>query len=379
VSRHHLRWLSAVGLAAAAVAGCGAPATEEVTSDAVVSVTAEPAELGDIRGVVHATGVVTPSPGAELIVVAPEAARIAAIPRATGDRVRRGDVLVRFEVPTAVADVQKQQAEVARAQAMLEAAKAGETRAGDLFTRGVAARREVEDAHRAAADATAAVAQAKAALGSAEAVAARATVRATFDGLVVRRLHNPGDLVEAAASDPILRVIDPRRLEIVASVPLADAARVRVGAAAHLAGGPIDAEVALKVTAGPAAVEAGTATVPVRLALAGSPNVPVGAPVEVDIDAEHHQHVVVVPIRAIVREGEETAVFVAAGGKAQRRPVKTGLGDGSRIEILSGVKAGELVVVDWQAGLPDGAAIAAKEAGAAKASEAGPAGGDKAK
>jgi len=380
MNRSLWRGLSGVAFAAATTAACGAPASEEVTSDAIVSVTVQPAQLGDIRGVVHATGVVTPSPGAELIVVAPEAARIAEIPRATGDRVRRGDVLVRFDVPTAVADVQRQQAEVARAQATLEAAKAAETRAADLFDRGVAARREVEDAHRTAADATAALAQAKAALGSADAVAARATVRATFDGVVVRRLHNPGDLVEAAASDPILRVIDPRRLEIVASVPLADAVKVRVGAAARLAGGALDTDVALKVIAGPAAVEPGTATVPVRLALAGLANVPAGAPVEVDIDAEHHEHVVLIPMRAIVREGEDTAVFVATGEKAQRRPVQIGLSDGTRVEILTGLKAGDLVVVDGQAGLPDGAAIAVtKDAGASKAAEPAPARGDTAK
>ena len=69
-------------------------------------------------------------------------------------------------------------------------------------------------------------------------MAGRATVRATFDGIVARRMHNPGDLVEATASDPVLRVIDPRRLEVVAAVPLADAPRVEVGAPAHLTAAP---------------------------------------------------------------------------------------------------------------------------------------------
>ena len=41
----------------------------------------------------------------------------------------------------------------------------------------------------------------------------RATVRATFDGVVAKRMHNPGDLVEATSGDPVLRIIDPRRLE----------------------------------------------------------------------------------------------------------------------------------------------------------------------
>ena len=48
---------------------------------------------------------------------------------------------------------------------------------------------------------------------------------------------------------------------------------------------------------------------------------------------------------------------MASDGKAARREVKTGLSDGARTEILSGVSAGDQVIVEGQAGLPDGAAI----------------------
>jgi multidrug efflux pump subunit AcrA (membrane-fusion protein) len=79
--------------------------------------------------------------------------------------------------------------------------------------------------------------------------------------------------------------------------------------------------------------------------------------VQLDIDAERHTGVVLIPAVALVREGEETAVFVAAGGKAERRAVEIGLADGMHVEIVSGVKAGEMVIVDGQAGLPDGTTI----------------------
>ena len=77
--------------------------------------------------------------------------------------------------------------------------------------------------------------------------------------------------------------------------------------------------------------------------------------VEVDIDAEQHSNVVLVPAAAIVREGEETAVFVAVDGKARRRPVQIGLTDGrARRDRRRALSAGEPVIVDGQAGLPDG-------------------------
>ena len=357
----------------AMLTACSKDTAEEVESETVVSVKTAVAMLGDIRAVIHATGVISPAPGAELVVVAPEAARIAELPHAAGDRVRQGDVLVRFEIPTLAAEVQRQQAEVGRAQATLENARAAQMRARSLFDRGVAARREVEDSNRAVADAEAALTQARASLAASQALAGRAIVRATFDGVVAKRLHNPGDLVEATAGDPVLRVIDPRRLEVVASVPIADASRVEVGALARLAGAPGNASTGnLKVVSGPAAVEIGTAAVPVRLGFVGPANLPTGTPVQVDIDAEQHRNAVLVPAVAIVREGEETAVFVASGEKAQRRAVQIGIADGTNVEVVSGVKAGEMVVVEGQAGLPDGAAITIDhEADAAKEPEAG--------
>ncbi|MDH4064433.1 MAG: efflux RND transporter periplasmic adaptor subunit [Acidobacteriota bacterium] len=362
MNRNQAPALVAVVLGAALASGCGPAAPEAVQSEAVVPVVTEPAVIGTIRGAIHATGMVTPAPGAELTVVAPEAARIAEIPRGEGETVRRGDVLVRFEIPSLPADVQRQGAELRRAQAGVATAQAALVRARDLFDRGVAARREVEEAERQVADAQAAVEQATASQGVAEAMASRAVVRASFDGVVAHRYHNPGDLVESAAGDPVLRVVDLRRLEVVAAVPLAQVWRVTPGAHARLtsaSAGPSDVE--LTVVSRPASVEAGTATVSVRLAFSGPTRLPVFAPVEVAIDAEEHTGVLV-PSEAVLREGEETAVFVAAGTTAERRLVHVGLSDDTHVEIASGVEAGELVVVEGQAGLPDGATIAATPA-----------------
>ncbi len=345
-------------LAVAATAACSKQAAEEVVSETVVPVMTAPAVTGPIRGRVHATGLVSPAPGGDLVVIAPEAARIVEIPRAEGDRVTQGDVLVRFEIPSSAAEVQKQVAEVQRAQAARANAKANQVRAHDLFERGIAARKDVEDGDRAVADAEAALAQAEAARAAANLVAARSVVRATFDGAVAKRYHNPGDLVEPVSADPVLRVIDPRRLEVVASVPLADSARIIIGAPAHLtAVAAGDPEVGLKVLSRPAAVEVGTATIPVRLAFNAATNFPAGTPIEIEIEAELHPNAVLIPAPALVREGEEAAVFVVNGDKAERRAVQIGLTDGEHIEIVSGVKAGEMVIVDGQAGLPDGAMV----------------------
>jgi hypothetical protein len=182
--------------------------------------------------------------------------------------------------------------------------------------------------------------------------------------------------VEAAASDPVLRVIDPARLQVDASVPISDLSRIVMGATGRLIVSNELPPLPLKVVSRPAAVEPGTAAAPVRLNFLTAHSLAVGTPVEVEIDAEEHANVVLVPIAAIVREGEETAVFVAEGDKAARRTVVVGIVDGMHAEIREGVKAGEQVIIHGQAGLPDGAAITTEKPEADKKPAAGKAAPD---
>lgn len=352
-------FLSGAAFCAVALVSCRGSAPEAVESETVVPVTAEAAQTGVITAVIHATGIVTPAPGAEFLVVAPEPARILEMPKAEGDPVTAGDLLVQFEIPSTSAEVVRQRAEVVRAQAQLENARAAQVRARELFERGVAARKEMEDADRAVAEAQAALAQGEAARGAAETTAARSIVRAPFSGVIAKRLHNPGETVEGPASGPVLRLIDPRRLEVTASIPLTDVPRIVVGAAARVAAATPDAPpIPLRVISRPAAVEQTTAAVPVRLIFSAPPALlAVGTPVQVDVDAEHHTGVVLVPLAAVVREGEETGVFVVVDNKAARRPVMLGITDEEHAEVRSGLKAGEMVVTHGQAGLPDGASV----------------------
>ncbi|QBB69553.1 efflux RND transporter periplasmic adaptor subunit [Pseudolysobacter antarcticus] len=61
-----------------------------------------------------------------------------------------------------------------------------------------------------------------------------------------------------------------------------------------------------------------------------------------------------VPRSAVLPEGESAHVFVIAAGKAQEREVKTGIDDGQRIEIVDGLKAGEVIAISGNYELEDG-------------------------
>jgi RND family efflux transporter MFP subunit len=338
--------------------GCGKTESADTAAEgpAAIPVAARPAETGSLRAVIRASGVVVPAEGAEFLVIAPEPARILEITRAEGDPVSSGDVLVRFDLPGASQEIVRQRAELARIEAQLESARLSQARIRDLVGRGLVARRDLETADRDLAEAQDAVTRATAAVAVADAAAARAVIRAPFSGIVAKRLHNPGDMVPAAATDPVLRLVDPARVEVVATVTAEEAARVLPGASARLVNAVAGATVALSVASRGTASGNGNA-VPVRLASASPLTVPVDTAIAIEIDAEERVGVVFVAPEAIVRDGNESVVMVAAGDRAERRVVQAGVATERRVEVVSGLRAGELVITQGHVGLPDGALI----------------------
>jgi RND family efflux transporter MFP subunit len=366
-----LRRHSLVAAALLLALGCQRAEDEELETAGAVPVVVEAARIGDVRAVVRAAGQVVPAPGAELVVVAPASARIAALPHAEGDQVARGDLLVRFDVPDLQADTAARRADRQRGLARLAAARASLQRLSGLFDRGIAARKEVEDARREVADAEADVATATSAQAAASAVGSRAEVRAPFGGVVTTRLHNVGDLVDAGAGDPVLRFVDPARLEVDAAVPFADLAPIAVGQAAAVRAPGQAVDVRGTVVARPAIADPTTGTGKVRIALAPGAALPANVPVEVAVETLERRGVVLVPAAAIVQEGPAAFVYVVtADNHAQRRAVELGVADGARVEVRRGITAGERVVVQGQTGLPDGAAVTIAPAGAGDAAAA---------
>jgi RND family efflux transporter MFP subunit len=355
---YRARFCVALTSALAGIAGCHHDAPEQTPTETAVAVVVEAARTGSVREVIAASGVVTASPGGELVVTAPEAARIVELPKAEGDRVRAGDLLVRFEIPSLAAAVGAGRAAIEQAQARVENAKAAAARVAGLYERGVAARKEVEDAERELREAIAALAQAQSASVAANTLASRTIVRARFDGIVAKRWHNPGDLVEPGPADPILRVIDPSHLEVAAAVPVGALSRIAAGSPARIidpgGGEPVNAS----VIARPAAVETGSVTATVRLRPASPARLTAGMSVQVEILGPEHAGVVIVPPAAIVRDGETTSVMtVGPDSKAHRNEVELGIVSPDAVEIRKGIKAGDRVIVRGQNGLPDDATV----------------------
>jgi RND family efflux transporter MFP subunit len=338
--------------------GCSKPTVEEVQTTAAAPVKTLALAPAMFEGVVAASGIVSAAPGADWVITAPEPARIVELPKAEGDRVQPGDLLVRFEIPARTQDVAARRAEVDQARAHVENAQASVKRLTTLFEHGVAAQKELEDAKRDLSEAQAALAQAEAGTQAAAVLAARSIVRARFAGVIAKRGHNPGDMVEATSADLILRVIDPSKLQVVASVPIPDLARVQVGKPVRVLVPGAEEPEAGKVLTRPAAVEPTGVSADVRISFNAATKLAAGTPVRVEIVAEQRKDALAVPTEAVIHEDEDAFVMVAgADNKAHKRKVTIGLATPKQVEIVGGLKAGEAVIVQGQQGLPDGAAI----------------------
>jgi RND family efflux transporter MFP subunit len=356
----HAASLSAVIVAVLGFAGggCSHPAVESVDTAESVPVAVIAARMEGLKSTILATGTVAPAPGADLTITAPESGRIAELPKNEGEVVKDGDLLVRFEIPSVVSELATRDSEIAQAIARAETAKAALARVTGLADRGIAPRRDVEEAKLAEAEADGSLKQAQAARAAAAILADRATIKARFSGVVVKRWHNVGDFVDGTATDPVLRIIDPARIEIVASVPVADLGRVYPGRPAHVLNPASGANEDASVLTQPVNVDTNSSTADIRLRLAAPTQMAVGTPVRVEIIADERPSALIIPAGAVVRDGGEVFVMVAgADNKAHKQPVTLGLSSRESVEVLTGLKTGDLVIIRGQAGLPDGAAI----------------------
>ena len=340
-----------------ALPACRRAAPRENEAEPAIPVIAEPVRLGTIRVTISATGVVGTLPGAAFSVVATQPARIAEITKNVGDSVKSGEMLVRFEFPTLRAQSAAGEAAVRAADLRVKQAQLTQSRVHMLVEKGAASRTESDTADRELADAEAELAVVKAALGAVNAQGGSTIVHAPFDGTVTERLHNPGDTVRADDSDPILRLIDPKQVQVTVTLPVAETTRFVVGATARATAEGQPKTDLLRVVTRPVP-DSGAKTVDVTLAFDTPTDLKPGTQVGVEIDAEQRSNVPLVPAIAVIRDDPaKPVVVVAAGAVAQRRPVVIGLVDAQNIEILSGLKPGELIITQGHSSLRDGTAI----------------------
>ncbi|HSK39621.1 MAG TPA: efflux RND transporter periplasmic adaptor subunit [Arenibaculum sp.] len=254
-----------------------------------------------------------------------------------GQRVKRGELLVQIDAPEI-------QARLDQALAHRDQAELDFKRFATLMEQNAVTRQEFDAVQAGQRIAEAAVTEAEAMLGYAR-------LSAPFDGVITRKLADVGDL--AAPGKPLLELEDPAALRLEFDLPEGLIGRLKQGQqldvrVSDLAEAVQGVVVEIAPTADPA-----SRTSVVKLDLPPAPGLRAGAFARVAVPVGESR-VLRLPAEAVIQRGQLEYVFVAAGGRAQLRLVKTGRREGQEVQILAGITAGEPVVISGGAQLREG-------------------------
>lgn len=280
-----------------------------------------------------------------------------------GNRVARGQVVLEIDPQAAQGQLDQARGALAQARAAQTLAARNHERFEALAATDAASLLELDTARMHHEQTKGAVEQAQGAVRAAAAVASDARVTAPFDGLVVRRMVEVGDL--AAPGRPLLMVESDKGRRLSIEVPESVAARarihvgqrIRVGIDTRSDLGLFEAEV---VEAAPG-VDPMSHTRLVKIALSVD-GLPSGSSGRAWIPTGE-KSVVAVPPEALIERGGLTLVALAmADGRVATRvvtpggllPVQTG---GKLVEVLSGLTGDETVLVGLTAPPPTGARL----------------------
>lgn len=332
-----------------------------------ITVQMAPATTGDISATMTVVGNLI---GEQTVDVVPRAGgRLVAVNVQLGDRVKRGQLIAKIEdfeiveqVKQAEASLEVAKATIRQREADLKVAELNFERSKNLFGRQLLAKQALDDAESRYLSAQAQLdlsraqsTQTSARLDELQINLANTRIIAPVDGFVGKRNADPGAWVSQNA--PVVSVVDISRLRMVANVVEKDLRMVNAGDQANV-----------EVDAYPGDVFRGriarvspvldpatrTATMEVEIPNADYRLKP-GMYARVMLTIEEHKDATIVPKVAVVDFEGKRGVWMPEGeNKARFVPIKMGLEDAERVEILEGVKPGDRVVTEGAASLRAG-------------------------
>jgi RND family efflux transporter MFP subunit len=296
-----------------------------------------------------------------------------------GDRVKAGQVVATLDVPELVAQVRganagvhQSQEQISRAKSDLLGAQANYEAAHSQADRlqqaakarpGLIAQQEIDDALAKDRAAAAQVDAARAALSATQqqlgvsqaqhqqysSLADYSRIVAPFSGVITWRYADTGTLIQAgtsnAGSAPVVKLaqVDVLRLRLPVSESLAPF--VRIGDPATVRVDAIGKTFSGKVTRSAGALDTATRTMQVEIDVPNKDRwLTPGMYAEVTLNIAHAGESLTAPVQAVDQTGTPFVLLVGSDNKIQKKAVQIGISTPTRVEILSGLSAGDRVV-----------------------------------
>ena len=298
--------------------------------------------------------------------------RITSIHADLGDTVSQGQLLANLRDVNFIDQVNRDRAQVEQARLAVRRDSVELSRAKTLYERNLISNSELQNAQVSYQNSRASLESARAALTQSRESLGFTEVRSPFNGVVTRRNISPGDL--ASSGTAMFEIANLLGYEMRVFLPLADRRMVRIGqdVSIRLTGERIPTAKGVVSRISPELDPVtGLAEVVISLTELADEMLP-GSLAEASVTVRTNPSSIVIPRSAMIenvqtildpesntiRLDRSYAAFIAVGDSAASlRELETGLQQGDRIEILSGLDEGEKLIITGQGGLEDGSRI----------------------
>lgn len=338
---------------AGSLAGCQRPkAAKPATqpSMAPVAVSIAPARLTPVARELVISGTIIAR--SQVVVMPKTTGRVKELLIREGQRVQRGQVLAVLDTPELEWQLQQQQGGLISAQANADNTQDNLARMRELAAEGVISQSQLKLAETQAKVASSQLRQAKTAISLMQTQLANGTITSPIDGIVLARGVELGSM--AMPSTAVVTLAERGELQVKLPVAERDLGYLREGGA-----------VMVRTVALPGAQFRGTIAeiapmvdpqsrlIPVKVDLTDAGRLKVGMNVTALLAAEPHQGLTV-PTEAVLTDGAEQIVYLGKGTTAARVPITVGITNPHATEVLTGLTAGDPVIVKGNAFLKDG-------------------------
>jgi RND family efflux transporter MFP subunit len=273
-----------------------------------------------------------------------------------GQAVTKGQPLVEVDASEAQSAYSQSKAGLDAADVAVRNMELDRERYQKLYEQRAVTQHQLEQVEMGLAAAKAQKAQADANLKASGTLLSYGKILAPDAGIITKKWMDAGNMAFPGA--PLLTLENPKDLEISVSVAEDKARAIAPGQQAQLTVDSLGKTLTVPVTTVVAAADPMTRTSTVRLSVPEGSGLAPGQFGSVRFDALALK-ALAVPASAVRSEGQMDGIFVAENGFARMRWVQLGVRGDVMVQVLSGLKAGDRVIVPVPAGLSDGQPVEA--------------------
>ena len=273
-------------------------------------------------------------------------ARVTEVNLKAGQQVRSGDVLVRLDDTDLKASLQQVQAAVASIEATRAQATADEKRYAHLLPSNAISRQDYEKAATALESTEAELRRAQATVNEVQATLEFATIRSPIDGTIIDKQIDVGDMV--TPGQVLVTLFDPDRMQLVASVRESLTHQLQLGQSIGVQIERLEERCTGTISEIVPEAQSNSRSFQVKVTGPCPPGIYSGMFGRILIPLGKEQ-VLVISGRAVQHVGQLQLVDVVQDGRVVRRSIRTGRRLAEDVEVLSGLREGEQVVVPTSA------------------------------